>query len=161
METRLSIAGSLVLLLGEDMSMKTVRKYLFGLLAAALFVSCGEGSDTNYNAVDSRIRGTWESTDTNVYSGKLVIGYDTITITGYSEGQTPSVWDGGDDSKRPFREFAKGAPLVCYTEEDGTLFIKTVGDVLSVPYSYSASGLDKYLFFTFGGRPEALKRTGN
>jgi hypothetical protein len=139
--------------------MKIPKKWLFGLLVAALFVACD--GVINTNSVDSRLRGTWESTDPSLYSGKLVIGYDTITIIGYSEEQTPPTWNGGDDSRRPFREFARDAPLRCYTE-DGKLFIKTVGDVLNIPYDYySASSLDKYLYFTFGGRPEALKRTGN
>jgi hypothetical protein len=138
-------------------AIKMAKRWLSGLLASALFVSCNGFSDTN---IDFKLRGTWESTDTSLYSGKLVIDFDTITITGYEASQTPSVWDGGDDSKRPFRDFAKNAPLVYYTE-DGKLFIKIVGDVLSVPYDYYADSSGKYLYFTFGGRPEALKRMGN
>jgi hypothetical protein len=83
---------------------------------------------------------------------------DTITITGYSEWQTPR--NGGDDAKRPFRNFAKNAPYPCYTA-DGTLFIETAGDVPGFPYVYSTSGTERYLRFTFGGREEALKRTGD
>jgi hypothetical protein len=147
-----------VLYWGEDISMKTTKNWLFGLLAAALFVSC-DGVYTDTNAVDSKLRGTWESTDISLYSGTLVIGYDTITITGYSETQTPPTWNGGDDNKRPFKDFARNAPLTCYTE-DGKLFIKTVTDVREVPYAYSKDDTGYYLFFAFGGRSEALKRTG-
>jgi hypothetical protein len=30
-----------------------------------------------------------------------------------------------------------------------------------VPYRYSTKNQDKFLFFNFGGREEALKRTGD
>jgi hypothetical protein len=58
-------------------------KMLFILLAVALFMSC-EWSTSNKN-VDYKLHGTWESTVTNPYSGKLVIDFDTITITGYDQ----------------------------------------------------------------------------
>jgi hypothetical protein len=142
--------------------MKTARKRLAGLLAALLpamlFVSCEVTGD--YKTIDFNLRGAWESTDASLYSGKLVIGVDTITITGYAESQTPPAWNGGDDTLRPFRDFAKGAPYACYAEE-GKLFITTVGGEKNVPYLYSTSGQDKFLFFNFGGREEALKRTGD
>jgi hypothetical protein len=138
--------------------MKIAKKWVFGLLAAALLASC-DGVYTGYKTVDSKLHGTWESTVTDSrYSGKLVIALDTITITGYSESQTPPAWNGGNDNERPFKDFARGAPLPCYTE-DGKLFIRVVGDVLSVPYEYSKAGQDRFLYFAFGGRPEALKRT--
>jgi hypothetical protein len=137
--------------------MKTTKRWLFGLLAAALFVSCSWESNTD---VDFRLYGTWESTDTSLYSGKLVIDYDTITITGYIKSQTPPEWQDGDDAERPFKDFARDFPLTYYTE-DGKLFIETVEDIRSVPYKYSEKGPDKYLLFTFGGRPEGLKQTAN
>jgi hypothetical protein len=140
--------------------MKTVRKCLSGLPAvlalAMLVVSC-----TVDKTPEFELNGTWESTDTSLYSGWLVIKSDTITITGYAESQTPDPWKGGDDTKRPFRDFAKGAPLACRAE-DGKLFIKTALGEKIVPYSYySASGQGRFLYFNFGGREEALRRTGN
>jgi hypothetical protein len=120
-----------------------------------LFVFC-DGTGT-YKTIDYKLRGTWESTDTNTYSGRLVIGFDTITNTGYAESQT-SWYD--DDAKRPFRDFVKNAPLECYAE-DGKLFIMTFGGEQIVPYMYSSTGQGKFLYFRFGGRDEALKRTGD
>jgi hypothetical protein len=144
-----------------------IRKWLPGVLAAALLLAAagcdgsgGIGGNYTTKFTDTRLRGTWESTDTSLYSGSLLIGMDTITVTGYGEAQTPPAWDGGDDAKRPFRNFAKNAPYPCYTE-DGKLFIETAGDVPGFPFVYSTSGMDRYLRFTFGGRDEALKRTGN
>jgi hypothetical protein len=138
------------------------RKRLCGALAAALLLAACDVTGGKF--VTSTVRGTWESTDTSLYSGVLVIDFDTITISGYSESQTPPSWNGGDDAKRPFKNFAKNAPYACYTE-DGTLFIETSGGVQSFPYVYSTvyptSGPEQYLRFTFGGRDEALKRTGD
>jgi hypothetical protein len=91
---------------------------------------------------------------------RMASAVDTITITGYAESQTPASWNGGDDTLRPFRDFAKGAPYACYAEEE-KLFITTVGGEKNVPYLYSTSDQDKFLFFNFGGREEALKRTGD
>lgn len=143
--------------------MKTAQKWVSALpaalLFAVLFVSCNIVTG-DYEITDFKLHGTWESTDTNLYSGRLVIDIDTITITGYAESQTPAAWDGGDDTKRPFRDFAKGAPLACYSG-DGKLFITTVEGDKSVPYIYSTSGQGQFLFFNFGGREEALKRRGN
>jgi hypothetical protein len=121
-----------------------------------LFVSCNvKGGE--YKTIEFKLQGTWESTDTALYYGKLIIDIDTITITGYAEFQTP--WN-GDDDKRPFRDFAKNAPLPCYSE-DGKLFIMAGGGEKSVPYYYYTAGQNKYLLFTFGGRDEILKKTGN
>jgi hypothetical protein len=134
--------------------MKTKHTLLMGLATTLIFASCdimaNGGSDVD-------LHGTWESTDRTVYSGTLKINFDTITITGFDEGQTPYK---GDDSKRPFKDFAKNAPLPCYTK-DGKLFIGFKSDVQSLPYNYSKTGQERYLHFTFGGRPEALKRMGN
>jgi hypothetical protein len=142
--------------------MKTARKWLAGLpaalLLAMLFVSCEVTGA--YKTIDSKLHGTWESTDTNLYSGKLLIGSDTVTITGYAESQTPPVWNGGDDARRPFGDFAKNAPYACYTEDE-KLFIMTVLDEKIVPYRYSTNSQGRFLFFNFGGREEALKRTGD
>ena len=128
-------------------------------LALATFLAACDGiGDGNINNVDYNLRGTWESTDDSEYYGKLKISLNTITITGYSEWQT--YYSGGNDSKRPFRYLPKNAPLTCYTDE-GELFIEYIDDLYSFPYAYYKEGQDKYLYFTFGGRPEALKLTGN
>jgi hypothetical protein len=137
--------------------MKTKQKWLFALPAALamLFVSC----DINglYKTIDYKLHGTWESTNVDPYSGKLVIDSDTITIIGYEEWQTP--WY-GDDARHPFKNFAKNAPLPCYSKDE-KLFIMTVEGEKIVSYLYSSSDQGKFLFFAFGGRDEALKRTGN
>jgi hypothetical protein len=131
-----------------EQTMKTKQKWLFALLPAMLFVSCEVNGV--YKTIDFKLHGTWESTDTNLYSGQLVIGGNTITITGYAESQTP--WT-GNDARRSFRDFAKNAPLPCYSEE-GKLFITTVGGEKIVPYLYFPNGQDKFLSFEFGDRPE-------
>jgi hypothetical protein len=138
--------------------MKMVQKCLSALPLVMLFVSCTVNGD--YKTIESKLHGTWESTDTSLYSGKLVIRSATITIIGYDKSQTPFWY--GDDAKRPFRDFAKNVPFACYTDDE-KLFIMTIGGEKSVPYyyHYSASTLEKFLHFSFGDREEALKRTGN
>jgi hypothetical protein len=42
----------------ESVAIKTVKKWLFGLLATALFVSCNGVDNTDYKSVDFRLRGT-------------------------------------------------------------------------------------------------------
>jgi hypothetical protein len=151
---------------GEEFEMGKNRRFLAGEMAAwvlavamafGLVLASCDGGMVSGEIAETKLRGTWESTDSELYSGTLVIDWDTITISGYGESQTPPTWQGGDDSKRPFRDFAKNVPLSCYTE-DGNLFITTAVDTKSVPYRYSTSGLDKYLLFNFGGRDEALKK---
>jgi hypothetical protein len=77
-----------------EQTMKTKQKWLSPLLAALplamLFLSCD--ADGVYKTIEFKLHGAWESTDTALYSGRLVIGGDTITITGYAESQTP--WKG-------------------------------------------------------------------
>ena len=94
-----------------------------------------------------------------MYSGKLVIYSDTITIDGYGEDWKALV---RDDSKRPFRELPKGVPLPRYSEE-GKLFIEYPTSVLKdIPYNYTEtwdnSNKVELLSFTFGERPEILRR---
>jgi hypothetical protein len=137
-------------------AMKTKQALFMGLVMTFIFAGC-EITVSDGSGVDFDLHGTWESTDSSSYSGKLIIDFNTITITGYSEGQTPFK---GDDSKRPFKDFPKNAPLSCYTEE-GKLFIGFSGNVRTLQYNYYRNGQGRYLHFTFGDRPEALKRTGN
>jgi hypothetical protein len=139
--------------------MKTIKKCLFGLLALGFVFAGCEGMSTG-TSVNLDLHGTWESADrTSPYSGKLVIDYDTITITGYDESQSPR-WNPWEDDQRPFKDFAKNVPLLCYTE-NGKLFIEKVGGEQSVlPYTYTRSGQDRFLRFKFGDREEGLIRTG-
>jgi len=95
------------------------------LLAAAFFItSCdissnGSGSIKSF---DYKLQGTWESNDKTIYSGTIVIGYDRITITGFTPDQTPAKV--GNDNERPFRQFYRDQALKGYSE-DGKLYIET------------------------------------
>jgi hypothetical protein len=129
------------------------------LLAALFITSCGDltGTGTPTKSFDYDLQDTWVSNDPTVYSGKLVISYDRITITGYSEGQTPTE---GDDSKRPFKGFSKSIALKGYSEE-GKIFIEDSGQLQEgIPYAYQKDESyppKKIISFTFGGRVEKLQ----
>jgi hypothetical protein len=141
-----------------------MRKIIL-LLASVLILcaSCGDftGTGTPSKSFDYKLQGTWVSNDTTVYSGSLVIGNDRITITGYSQDQTPSALLGGNDNERPFKSFPKGVALKGYSEE-GKLFIENGGaGQEGIPYVYdedkSYPPKYKLLRFTFGGRDEILQ----
>jgi len=146
-----------------------MKKYKFFavytvLLSALLINACdGQGGGTQPKSFTNDLRGTWVSNDTNApYSGSLKIDFDTITIGGYGESQTPPQ---GDDSKRPFKNFPIGVSLKGYSEE-GKIFIEYGGAVKDgIPYIYSETGTspnkNKILEFNFGGRPERLQLTEN
>jgi len=109
---------------------------------------------------ENALQGTWVSNDPSRYSGSLEIDYDRITITGYSERQTPS---GGNDNERPFKNFTKGIALKGYSEE-GKIFIEDRGLLQEgIPYSYWDISPPpdhkkiKFLSFTFGDRVETLQ----
>jgi len=72
-------------------------------LLSALFISSCDGlmTEGNFKSFDSKLRGTWVSNDSGLYSGTLTITSDTITIEGYGEDWASIV---GDDSKRPFKD---------------------------------------------------------
>jgi hypothetical protein len=132
------------------------------LLVAAFFIaSCGISSEgsSSIKSFDYKLQGTWESNDKTIYSGTVVIGYDRITITGFTPDQTPT--DGGNDNERPFRQFYRGQALKGYSE-DGNLYIENGGITEVIPYMYSESNpppsynLVKKLQFTFGGRLENM-----
>jgi len=127
------------------------------LLTTFLIATCGYVESGRF---DSRLEGTWISNDPTIYSGNLKISYDRITITGYSEGQTPPK---GDDNNRPFKGFTKGTALKWYSEE-GKLFIEDGGLVQEgIPYVYWDDNPPpdyrkvKFLRFTFGSREETLE----
>jgi len=132
------------------------------LLLSVLFIcSCDGGQGTqpvDYKSFDDDLQGTWTSNDPNLYSGIIIINSTTITIDGYSEGQTPPK---GDDSKRPFKDIPKGVPLKGYSEE-GKIFIEYSGSAQNgIPYIYTEAGdypqNYRLLEFTFGGRKEILQ----
>ena len=108
------------------------------------------------------MRGTWESHyEETEYTGTLVIGFDTITITGFTEGQTPQ---NGDDTRRPFRNITRGVALSGYAE-DGKIFITDAGILqVGIPYTYYTVPpqpillSDDFLRFDFGGRQETMKK---
>jgi len=129
------------------------------ILLSVLFISSCDGTYTSdTKSFDKRLRGTWVSNETGLYSGTLKIDIYTITIDGYGEDWTSLV---GDDSKRPFRDFPKRLPLPGYSEE-GEIFITykdTPQDGIRFTYSEVGSYPQKYklLEFDFGGRRETLQ----
>jgi len=126
------------------------------LLLTALFIaSCGGGSieKSDYKSFDSRLQGTWASNDPSVYSGGLVIGFNSIKITGYYENQK----DLTKPDELPFKYFTKDAVLEGYSEE-GKIFIKDKGVIQEgILFTfYTDKDGKKHLKFTFGERPEIL-----
>jgi len=130
------------------------------LLSSLFITACNlEYEPGNYRSFDYKLRGTWVSNETGLYSGSLKIDYDTITIDGYGEDWTSLV---GDDSRRPFKDFPKRVPLKGYSE-NGEIFIEYGGAVPDgIPYLYTETGSyqNKYklLEFSFGGRKEILQQ---
>jgi len=92
------------------------------LLTSFSISSCDGSYIDNTKSFDKKLRGTWVSNETGLYSGSLKIDSYTITIDGYGEDWTSLV---GDDSKRPFRDFPKRVPLPGYSE--GGLFLLSMG----------------------------------
>jgi hypothetical protein len=128
------------------------------LLIVLLLVACNleSGDDKSF---DVDLQGTWVSNDSSVYSGALIIEHDRITITGYSENQTS---EGGNDNRRPFREFVKGIALKGYSE-DGKIYIEDGGQMQKgIPYYHwdDNPGYIKmrFLRFNFDGRTETLQK---
>jgi len=127
---------------------------------SALFISSCDGlmTEGNFKSFDSKLRGTWVSNDSGLYSGTLTITSDTITIEGYGEDWASMV---GDDSKRPFKDYPKRVPITGYSEE-GQIFIKYGEAALNgIPYVYTEIGTYsqryKLLEFSFGGRKKILQ----
>ena len=142
----------------------TFFSILFSLFLFACDTGGGGGGGTgNYKRFDWDIQGTWKTNAPgSTYNGTLVIKYDSITITGYGETQTPAL--GGNDIERPFRNFTKNIALEGYTEE-GKIFIKDAGTLSEgIPYTYWTDNPPptfktvEFLRFTFGGRQETLQK---
>jgi hypothetical protein len=125
------------------------------VISAVLFVVSCDLETGDYKSFDYNLRGTWVSNDPSRYSGKLVIGFDTIKITGYNESQTPSF---GNDSERPFKGILKGVFLKGYSEE-GRIYIENNGE--GIPYEIKTAGTQqqKFLYFKFGDRNEILQKS--
>ena len=128
-------------------------------LCFLFFVSCDlETGTDNYNFFSYDLQGIWVSNDTSVYSGTLQIEFNRITITDFSEGQTPLL---GNDNDRPFKGFTKEVALRGYSE-DGKIFIEDGGmERKGISYVYYTVGIypqEKFLRFTFGSREEILKK---
>jgi hypothetical protein len=120
--------------------------------------ACDGSYTDDTKSFDRKLRETWVSNETGLYSGSLIIDYYTITIDGYGEDWTSLV---GDDSRRPFRDFPKRVPLTGYSE-GGEIFIEygdTAQDGIHYAYSEVGSYPQKYklLEFSFGGRRETLQ----
>jgi len=133
------------------------KSFLLILISAFLINACGKYDSSSSKTFDWKLRGTWVSNDPSVYSGRLIIEYNRITIWGYDEAQTLLL---GDDTKLPFKNFPKGIPFEGYSE-DGVIYImrgSTMQD--GVPYIYQSVNYDQYrlLYITFGGREEILIR---
>jgi hypothetical protein len=144
------------------------------VLAAVLSISAcdWEWENDEKNNFASHLQGTWVSNDPSVYDGTLEITFTHITITGYSESQTPN--PGGNDAQRPFRNFTKRVSLNGYSEDEpgtngrieGQIFIEDVGVLQAgIPYTYwytsASQGFSRthFLRFSFGDRDETLQRT--
>jgi len=145
------------------------------LLTALFVVACdweGIPGARDYNNFAYDLQGTWVSNDPSVYSGTIKIDYNRITISGYSESQTPRPF--GNDNQRPFKDFTKGMPLKGYSEEGsiqegnsfkGNIFIEDGGLQKSIPYTYWENSFSpdyiqrQFLYFNFGDRQETLVKT--
>jgi hypothetical protein len=130
------------------------------ILLSSLFMAACDGTYTTVDtkSFDRKLRGTWVSNETGLYSGSLKIDSYTITIDGYGEDWTTLV---GDDSRRPFKDFPKRVPLSGYSE-GGLIFIQYGDTALDgIPYVYTELGSYpheyKLLEFYFGGRRETLQ----
>jgi hypothetical protein len=138
---------------------KKIRIFaICAILLSAFFINSCDVPEGSRKSFDYRLQGTWVSNQTGIYSGKLIIGYDTITIIGYEEDWIINVLS-GDDSKRPFRDFPRNVALKGYSEE-GKIFINYGGGLEGIPYIYTEETYpQKYelLEFTFGGRKEFLR----
>lgn len=141
--------------LGQRSKVKILK-----LLIALSITACGNngGTDSDSEKFDYKLRGTWESNDKSVYSGTLRIEYNSITITGYTENQTPPQ---GEDAIRPFKNFTKNIALKKYSAEE-KIFINDAGTLQEgIPYNYYSTnyGTEEFLRFNFNGRLEILQKT--
>jgi len=142
--------------------MNLKKNIIISLLAVFFIISCEDIESNEYKIFADGLRGVWISNDTSVYSGKLEINIDRITITGFKEGQTPS---GEDSNNRPFKNFTKDVALKGYSEEE-KIFIEDFGLLQEgIPYTIytipTLNTVDDFLRFTFGNRVEIMRKQKN
>jgi hypothetical protein len=139
------------------MMMNWKKSIIYVFILTTLFITSCDWKPSDDKIFDYKLRGIWVSNDTSIYSGKLEITDDRITITGFTENQTPPL---GDDSKRPFKNFTKGVTLKGYSEE-GKIFIEDGGLLQEgISYTLYTNALEEedLLRFTFGSRLEIMQR---
>lgn len=153
----------------ERGTVMTNKKSIFSIVLLAflflLFVKCNLEDTDGVGNFDWELHGTWSTHDSeSTYFGTLVIDHNRITITGYSENQTPITILGGNDAERPFRNFIKDTALLGYSEE-GKIFIQDAGIVQEgIPYTYWYDNPPpdykriEFLRFYFANRPETLRK---
>jgi hypothetical protein len=111
-----------------------------GIFALVLLIFSGcDWDGTTFGSFDDDLRGNWVSTRDPGYSpewpfgkeeqGRLVITYNTITITGsvlpFNTGYTKTV---------ALEGYSEKTESFGYAREKGTLFIEDIGGLKSVPY---------------------------
>jgi len=144
--------------------MKYMKFFAFcAVLAFAFSASACEWESNNIEHFGHHLQGTWVSNYNQIYTGYLVITFDSITITGFHPNQTPPPFLGGNDANRPFRNFTRDAALRGHSEDGqrtdmsiaGHIFIWDVG-VLQAPLSYTywwtggtLSNREYFLTFSF------------
>jgi hypothetical protein len=138
-----------------------IKRALAGLFAVAMIVAAGCDGDglEEDGTFEVKLRGTWETLNpgSNDYRGTLAISRDTITITGYDQ---PAYFP-LKESERPFKGITEGVVRKGYSA-DGKIYINDFGWA-GIAYGYEAGEYPDYtklLRFTFGGRPETLRKTG-
>lgn len=136
--------------------MKLLKYYTVSILLLSLIFAVGCELNDNNDSFDWDLRGTWESNDPSIYSGRITINYDTIKIENYNESQTHPYF--GDDKEQPFKDIPKGIALKGYSE-DGRIFIEGFS-AEGFPYELiETANYNEYILrFKFGGRYESLQK---
>jgi len=148
---------------------KNIRLTAVFLLAfCSLFISSCDGNgnnwkngSSNFKSFTYNLQGTWKTNEpSDIYSGTLVIDYNTIIISGYVRDELHELINGED--RRPFKDFTKNVALEGYSEEE-KIFIKDIGVIQEgIPYTYWYTQPDNkqidFLSFNFGGRVETLRK---
>jgi hypothetical protein len=132
----------------------------FAAIAAFTLFGCGYQGDGSFGGFAYGLRGTWATNqpDDYGYSGTIVIGSNTITITGYEV----NYWTPPNDPQRPFTGITRGVTRKGYSQ-DGKIYIDDFG-LKEFPYEYDPGvypGYTELLRFTFAGRSETLIKTAD
>ena len=148
---------------------------LCAVLAFAFSITACVWENSNHERFASHLQGTWVSHEQHdIYSGTLVITFNSITITGFYPSQTPPAGCPylGNDFYRPFRDFTKNTALRGYSEEGqrvgmsivGHIFIWDIG-TLQAPLFYTYwwngvpfAGREHFLSFTFNNKTHTFRR---